>query len=67
MTFLGGKWQCLECGYQSQRNHVRNHVESKHLPPEQGYQCLHCFKNLRTKIALRDHLRTNHRFESENC
>ena len=67
MTFLGGKWQCLECGYQSQRNHVRNHVESKHLPPEQGYQCPHCFKKLRTKIALRDHLRTNHRFESENC
>ena len=67
MTCLGGRWQCLECGYESQRNHVRNHVEAKHLPPEQGYVCPHCFQNLRTKIALRDHIRRSHKFVDEKC
>jgi len=29
MTFLGqGKWQCLDCGYESKRNHCRDHVEA---------------------------------------
>ena len=62
MVLIGNaRWQCLDCGYEAKRNHVRDHVEAKHLPPGDGYVCPHCFINLRNRIALRDHFRRSHK------
>ena len=60
MLFVGNsKWQCTECGYESKRNVVRNHVEAKHLPPEEGYVCQYCNQHLRNKLALKYHLKSH--------
>ena len=59
----GGVWQCIECGYQSKKSTtVKNHVEAKHLPSDEGYPCSHCHEVLRNKIALQNHLARRHKY-----
>ena len=60
MVFVGNaKWQCLECGYEAKRNHVRDHVEAKHLPPGEGYVCPHCNQHCKNNWSLKNHLKTH--------
>ena len=58
MTFLGqGKWRCLECGYESKRNHCRDHVEAKHMEGNVSYRyvCEYCSLTLKNNMALKSH------------
>ena len=58
MTFLGqGKWQCLDCGYESKRNHCRDHVEAKHMQEivRFRYVCEYCSLTLKNNMALKKH------------
>ena len=47
-------WVCLECGYQSKKSHVMEHVESKHVD-HPGYVCPLCPKVFQTRGSLRQH------------
>ena len=55
-----GVWQCAECGYQSNRTNVRDHIEAKHVGSE-GYACSLCPMILKNKIGLRNHLSRCHK------
>ena len=56
MTFVGqGKWQCIDCGYESKRNHVRDHVEAKHMENTLRYFCEYCSQALKNNKALQNH------------
>ena len=58
MVSIGSaRWQCIECGYESKRNHVRDHVEAKHLPPGDAYVCPYCHQHLKNNWALKNHLK----------
>lgn len=56
----GGRWQCLECGYQSKSTNVRYHIESKHVQSG-GHTCTVCGDFLRTRHGLNTHMSTKHR------
>ena len=56
----GGRWQCLECGYQSKSTNVRYHIESKHVQSG-GHTCAVCGEFLRTRHGLNSHMSTKHR------
>ena len=56
----GGRWQCLECGYQSKSTNVRYHIESKHVQSG-GHTCAVCGEFLRTRHGLNTHMSTKHR------
>jgi len=57
------KWKCSICSefMNTGRNHVRNHVESKHFPDMFQYQCALCAKICNTKKALDVHKSEKHR------
>jgi len=57
------KWRCSICTdyTNSGRNHVRNHVESKHFPNTFQYQCPLCDKTCNTKKGLDVHKSEKHR------
>ena len=62
MTSLGGgKWECLECGYQSKSTNVRYHIESKHVKTSTGYICPKCSVHCRTRNALNTHMSNKHK------
>ena len=60
MNLGGGKWQCTDCGYQSQSCNVKKHVESKHLVPYE-YSCKYCDKVLRGRHAYNNHVYSVHK------
>ena len=51
----GGKWQCLECGYESKSTNVKYHIEAKHVESA-GHRCPECGDFLRTRHMLNTHL-----------
>jgi len=57
------KWRCGICSEYTNngRNHVRNHVESKHFPNTFQYQCPQCDKTCNTKKGLDVHKSEKHR------
>ena len=57
------KWKCSICSEYTNngRNHVRNHVESKHFPNSFQYQCPQCDKTCNTKKGLDVHKSERHR------
>jgi len=57
------KWKCSICSEYTNngRNHVRNHVESKHFPNSFQYQCPQCDKTCNTKKGLDVHKSEKHR------
>jgi len=57
------KWKCNICSDYTNngRNHVRNHVESKHFPNTFQYQCPQCDKTCNTKKGLDVHKSEKHR------
>jgi len=57
------KWRCGVCSEYTNngRNHVRNHVESKHFPNTFQYQCPQCDKTCNTKKGLDVHKSEKHR------
>jgi len=57
------KWKCSICSDYTNngRNHVRNHVESKHFPNSFQYQCPQCDKTCNTKKGLDVHKSEKHR------
>ena len=57
----GGRWQCLECGFQSKSTNVKYHIESKHLKSTAVYQCEQCHETMKTRNALNTHMSTKHR------
>ena len=56
----GGKWQCLECGYESKSTNVKYHIEAKHVESA-GHRCPECGDFLRTTHMLNTHLSLKHR------
>ena len=56
----GGKWQCVDCMYESQSCNVKKHIESKHMIPQE-YSCRFCGKILRGKHAYNNHVYTVHK------
>jgi len=67
------KYCCTDCEYTHKvPNIIRNHVESKHLPPGE-YPCQECDKVFTTRNNLRDHLREHNpnskqeKFSCKDC
>ena len=61
MTKLGGgRWQCLQCGYQSKSTNVRYHIEAKHVETS-GYTCGECGDFFKARSSLNQHLSVKHR------
>ena len=57
-------FKCTLCGKQnSQKINVRNHIESVHFPGHFSYNCDHCEKTFKTKMALYVHVSKMHRDE----
>ena len=57
----GGQWQCLSCGYLSNKKfNVKCHVEAKHMTPSE-YVCPHCPSTLANRIALKNHMAKFHK------
>ena len=55
-------FKCTLCGKQnSQKINVRNHIESVHFPGHFSYNCDHCEKTFKTKMALYVHVSKMHR------
>ena len=62
MTSLGGgRWQCVQCGYQSKSTNVKYHIEAKHMASSDRYECQHCQELFKTRISLNNHLQRKHR------
>ena len=57
-----GQWRCGVCSDYTNngRNHVRNHVESKHFPNTFQYQCPQCDKTSNTKKGMDVHKSKKH-------
>ena len=57
----GGQWQCLSCGYVSNKKfNVQCHVEAKHAICS-GYNCPQCNEVLKNRIALKHHMAKFHK------
>ena len=60
----GGLYACTLCTHtQSQKNHVKNHVESIHFPNTFSYNCPHCDKVFGTYKAYLVHKNRAHKGE----
>ena len=56
----GGKWQCVQCGHQSQKFNVKCHIEAKHMESFE-YPCPQCHEILKNRWALKNHVTKFHR------
>ena len=57
----GGAYQCLDCGYQSNKKfNVKIHIEAKHNITS-GYICPRCPSVHKNRIALMNHTAKFHR------
>jgi len=56
---VANQWQCTDCGYQSKKGNVKEHIEARHVS-HPGYQCTHCSTVCPTRSALRGHNRRTH-------
>lgn len=62
MTSLGGgRWQCIQCGFQSKSTNVKYHIEAKHMTLLDRYECQHCQELFKTRKSLSNHLTRKHR------
>ena len=58
---VNGGWVCRACNYKSKlKDHVFEHVESKHINDGLSYFCGLCGKAFKARNLLRMHLRTKH-------
>ena len=62
MTSLGGgRWQCVQCGYQSKSTNVKYHIEAKHMTTSDRYECQQCQELFKTRISYNNHMQRKHR------
>ena len=62
MTALGGgRWQCVQCGFQSKSTNVKYHIEAKHMTSSERYSCQYCHELFKTRISLNVHMTRKHR------
>ena len=67
MTSLGGgRWQCVECGYQSKSTNVKYHIEAKHMSHTERYACQLCQELFSAKKNLQNHMQRKHREAAAN-
>ena len=52
-------WICKVCGKEGFSNHIRDHIEIKHL--EVSFSCDHCDKTLSSRDSIRKHKRVYHK------
>ena len=52
-------WICKVCGKEGFSNHIRDHIEIKHL--EVSFSCDHCDKTLSSRDSIRKHNRVYHK------
>ena len=56
----GGKWQCSDCGYESQSSNVKRHIERRHIIPQE-YHCNLCGKVLLGRAVYDNHIYSFHK------
>ena len=59
----GGQWQCTDCSYISKISNVYKHVEAKHVPEKNNYECPLCHRVLRGLNAFNNHIYKSHKKE----
>ena len=59
----GGQWQCIDCSYISKISNVYKHVEAKHVPEKNNYECPLCHRVLRGLNAFNNHIYKSHKKE----
>ena len=60
-------WLCSLCGKVSRDVHAaKSHLDSKHFPSDNGYNCNLCDKHCKTKNALACHMSQYHRNKQTN-
>lgn len=58
-------WKCLVCSKESKSKvDICRHVESVHITDHPGYNCSYCYAHVKSKNALRLHMKRLHYEES---